>query len=58
MPYFLDILAFKFRDQLVQTLFVSVDTNGFENTLDVGRRWGGVASKAEEEVSCEVLHLE
>jgi hypothetical protein len=54
--YFVDILALKLRDKSRETLIITLDTDGFEDALDVllGRR--GVAPEGEEEVCCEVLH--
>lgn len=56
--YLTDVLALELGDESVQALVVSLDTDGVEDSLDVGSRGGGVATKAEEEVSCEVLHFE
>lgn len=54
--YLLQILALKLTDQLVQAVVVGFDANGVENLLDILCGWGGVATEAEEKVSCEVLH--
>jgi hypothetical protein len=56
--YLVDVLALELRDELVETVAVGLDTNGVEDLLDVGSGGGGVATQAEEEVSCEVLHFE
>jgi hypothetical protein len=50
--YLVDVLALKLGEELAETLFVRVDANGAQDTLDVlgGRR--GVAGQAEEEVCC------
>ena len=56
--YLRDVLALKLRDERVQALVVSLDTDGGEDGLDIGGRGGGVATEAEEEVSCEMLHFE
>ena len=57
MSYRIDVLALEFGDQLLQTFFVSVDADGFEDGLDVFGGGGGVATEPKEEVCCEVLHL-
>lgn len=54
--YFLQVLAVKFLDQLVQAVGVGLDADGRENALDVFSRGRGVAAEAEEEICCEVLH--
>lgn len=53
----LDVLALKIGDELLQTLLVSVNANRLKDALDVSGRGGGVAGKAEQEVSGEVLHF-
>jgi hypothetical protein len=55
--YFVDVLALKLRDKRRKTLFISLDTDGFENGLDVLLGGRGVAAEGEEEVCCEVLHF-
>jgi len=55
--YLVDVLALKLRDELVKTLLIGLNSNGFENSLDVVGRRGGVATETEEEVCCEVLHF-
>jgi hypothetical protein len=57
-PYLVDVLALKLGDQSVQALIVSLDADGLKDGLDISGRGGGVATKAEEEVSCEMLHCE
>ena len=54
----LDVLALKLRDELLKTGFIGIDTNGRQNALDVVGRRRGVASKAKEQVSCQVLHFD
>jgi hypothetical protein len=54
----LEVLALELSDDLLEALGVSVDADGGEDLLDVGSRGGLVASKGEEEVSCEVLHFD
>ena len=56
--YLLEILALELGDQGGETLIVSLDSDGFEDLLDVLVGGSGVASDGEEEVCCEVLHLE
>jgi len=58
VSYLVDVLALELRDELVQALVIGLDTDAREDLLDVGSGGGGVAAKAEEEVSCEVLHFE
>ena len=56
--YLLDILALQLGEESVKTLIISLDSDGFENLLDVlcGRR--GVTAEGEEKVGCEVLHFD
>ena len=56
--YLLDVLALELGHELVETLTLSVNTDGGEDGLDVLGRGGLVASEVEKEVSCEVLHFE
>lgn len=56
--YLLDVLAGELRDELVEALTLSVNTDGGEDGLDVLGRGGLVAGEVEEEVSGEVLHFE
>lgn len=56
--HLLNVLALKLRDELLQTLLVSVNANRPKDSLDVVSRGRGVAGKAEEEVSSEVLHFD
>lgn len=55
--YLLEILALELGDEGRETLIVRLNSDGFEDGLDVllGRR--GVAAEGEEEVCCEVLHF-
>jgi hypothetical protein len=55
--YLLDVLAGKLRDELLETVTLSVDTDGREDGLDVLGRGLLVAGEVEEEVGCEVLHF-
>ena len=56
--YLVDVLALELADESVQTVIVSLDANGLKDLLDIGGGRGGVASKAEEQVSCEMLHFD
>jgi hypothetical protein len=58
IPYLWDVLALEFSKELLEALIVSIDANGAKNTLDVGCGGRSVATKAEEKVSCEMLHFE
>lgn len=53
-----DVLAFELGDELLEALLIGVNTDGREDGLDIVARGGVVASKDEEEESCEVLHFE
>lgn len=53
----MDVLALKLGDELVEALGVSLNTDGLEDSLDVGSGGAGVATEAEEEVGSEVLHF-
>ena len=56
--YLVDVLALELLKEGAEALLVGVNAHGAEDGLDVlsGRR--GVAGQAEEEESCEVLHLD
>lgn len=56
--YLGDVLALELLEERAEALLVGVNANGAEDGLDVlsGRR--RVAGQAEEEESCEVLHLD
>lgn len=56
--YLVDVLATELREELVETLIVSLDTDSTKNLLDVcgGRR--GLATDLEEEVCGDVTHLQ
>ena len=54
----LDVLSFQFLEKGFDTAGVGLNSNGRENGLDVGGRWGGIAGEVEEEVGSEVLHFE
>jgi hypothetical protein len=56
--YLVDVLALELLKERGEALLVGVNANGAEDRLDVlsGRR--RVAGQAEEEESCEVLHVD
>lgn len=56
--YFIDILALQLLEKFGETLFVGVNPNRGQDILDVAFRRVGVASEAEEEICCEMLHCE
>jgi hypothetical protein len=53
----LDVLALKLGEKLLETIFVGVDTNRFEDSLDVRSRGRVVASEAKEKIGSKVLHF-
>jgi hypothetical protein len=57
VTYDINVLPVEFLKEFRETLGVSIDTDGFENALDVVFGGAGVAGEAEEEVCCEVLHF-
>lgn len=56
--YLVDVFAFELFEELGETVFISVDADRGQDTLDIGLGGVGVAGKAEEEVGCEVLHVD
>lgn len=54
--YFLQVFALKLRDQFVQALVVCVNSYGGKDILDILGRRRSVATEAEKEVCCEMLH--
>ena len=54
----IDVLALEFFEEFGETVVISIDTDRLQNTLDIGFGGALVASKAKEEVGCEVLHFE
>ena len=54
----MDVLALELRDQSVETLIISFDSDGFENALDVLCRRRGVTAEVEEKVCRKVLHFD
>jgi hypothetical protein len=54
----LDVLALELLQELAEALLISVNADGGEDSLDVLSRGGGVAGKAEEKESGEVLHFD
>ena len=55
--HLLEVLALELGDDLLETVGVSVNADGGEDTLDVGGRGGLVAGEGEEQVSGEVLNF-
>lgn len=58
LSYLLDVLVLELRQELLETLILSIDADGLEDLLDVLSGGRGVTAKGEEHVSCEVLHFE
>lgn len=58
LSYLLDVLALELGDELIETIAVGLNANGFKDFLDIRCGWRGVAGEVEEEVCCQVLHLE
>jgi hypothetical protein len=56
--YLVDVLAIELRQELLEALLISLNADGAEDGLDVISRRAGVATKAQEEVSGEVLHFD
>ena len=56
--HLIDVLAVEFSQELGQSLFVGINTDRLEKTLDVGLGRAGIATEAEEEVSCEMRHFD
>jgi hypothetical protein len=54
--YLVNVLALELADELLEALVISLDTDGFEDLLDVAGGGRGVATEAEEQVCREVLH--
>jgi hypothetical protein len=54
----LEILALQLRNELGETLLISLDSDRLENGSDVLGGWGRVATEGEEKVCSEVLHFE
>ena len=55
--YHVDVLAIKLLQKGLQALIIGLDANRAEDLLDVAGRRRRVAGKAEEKVSCQVLHF-
>lgn len=55
MTHLVDVLALELREELLQTLVVSLNADGLEDALDVLCAWAGVATEAEQEVCCEAI---
>jgi hypothetical protein len=58
IAYLLDVLALEFREEGVEAVLIGVDTDRLKDALDISGRGAGVATKAEQEVGCEVLHFD
>lgn len=54
----LDVLALELADELGEAVLLGVNTDGGQDGLDVLGLRGVLAAELEEEVCCEVLHLE
>jgi hypothetical protein len=54
--HLLDVLAFQFRDQLLDPGGVGFNTTGFQQRGDVGSGGRGVTTELEEKVGGDVLH--
>lgn len=54
----LDVLALELSHELLETVGVSVNADGGENTLDIVGGGALVTGEGKEEVSGEVLHFE
>lgn len=57
-PYLVDVLALELIDEGLETVLIGLNANGLEDGLDILGGGGGVATEAEEKVSCEMLHFE
>lgn len=55
--YLVDVLALELGEELLETLVISIDTDGFEEFGDVFGAGALVSTKAEEEVCCEAVEL-
>ena len=55
--YLVDVLALELGDEGLEAVLIGLDTDGLKDGLDVLGGGGGVATEAEEKVSCEVLHF-
>jgi hypothetical protein len=55
--YRADVLALKLAEKGLETLLISFYADCAENALDVVGGWRGVATEAEEEICCEMLHF-
>lgn len=55
--HLIDVLALKLRDELLEALVISLNTDGAEDLLDISSGRGGVPADLEEEVGSNVTHL-
>lgn len=56
--YLANVLAFELLEERLETLLIRFDADSAEDAFDVLGRRRGVAGEAEEEVCCEVLHVD
>jgi len=54
--YLVDVFALKLREQLLQALIVRLDADRAKDFLDIFGGRGAIASEAEEQVCCKMLH--
>ena len=55
--YLANVLALELAEERFEALLISFDADCAENAFDVVRGWRGVATEAEKEVCCEMLHF-
>jgi hypothetical protein len=55
--YGVDVLVLELREKGGESLIVSLNSDGLEDSLDAGSGWSGAAER-DEEVCCEILHFE
>lgn len=55
--YLVDVLALKLGEELLETLVISLNTDGGEDSLDVRGAGAVVAAEAEKEVCREAVEL-
>ncbi len=57
VAYGVDVLALQLGDELLKTVVIGLDSDGFENLLDICGRRRGIAAQVEKKVSSEMLHF-
>jgi hypothetical protein len=57
IAYGVDVLALELSEEGDETVRVSLNSDGAEDSSDVGGGWALVATEGEEEVCCEMLHF-